>query len=98
MKSRYQSDNQHIPLPIEETKHLLTNYCFTCDLLVKAHPNNDSLKDMVEHLCWGDLEISKFFIEEIVESLKVKRTTVHEINNHFKIFSGILLLKDEMQE
>lgn len=49
---------------------------------------------MVEYLCWGDLETSKFFIEELLDSIKIRRAMVNEINNNFRVLSGILLLKD----
>ena len=51
---------------------------------------------MVEYLCWGDLENSRFFIEETIESIKIRRTSVNEIVNHFRVLGGILQMKDEL--
>ena len=63
---------------------------------MKAPGNNESLKNIIIHLCWGDLDASKFFIEEIVESIKNRRT-IHDLGNHFKFLPSILKLGDELQ-
>jgi 3-hydroxyacyl-CoA dehydrogenase len=67
-------------------------------LLTKPQTNNDSLRDIVLHLSWGDLDVSKFFIEEIIESMKVKRTMLDELENHFKLLASLLKLGDDFQE
>jgi hypothetical protein len=57
---------------------------------------NNSLDTIVLHLSWGDIENSKFFIEEIIESLKQKRTLVNDMDNHFRLLGSILRLNDEL--
>ena len=72
---------------------LLKSSCFTNDLLIKAFPNNDSLQRMVIHLCWGHLEVSEFFIEEIVGSIRNRRST-KDIQSHLKILRSLLTMND----
>jgi hypothetical protein len=60
--------------------------------------SNSSLKTILIHLSWGDIDNSKFFIEEILESLKQKRTIMNELDNHFKLLGSILKLNDDLQE
>lgn len=63
---------------------------------MKAPENNESLKNIIIHLCWGDLETSKFFIEELTDSIKNRRT-IHDLGNHFKFLPSILKLNDDFQ-
>lgn len=51
------------------------------------------------HISWGDIENSKFFIEEIVETSKQKRFQLVDVDNCLKILAEILKLNnDELQE
>lgn len=93
-KSIFQEPSHHIPIPQDEIRYFLNSNCFTCDLLLKISHNNDSLKDMVEYLCWGDIDISKFFIDELLDSIKIRRTMVSDLDNNFRLLGGVLLLKD----
>lgn len=73
--SKYQKDSQHIDFESHLGSFpLLTPSCFTNDLLIKANTINDSLMNIVKHLSWGDLETSQFFIEEIIMSVKGRRS------------------------
>jgi hypothetical protein len=72
---------------------LMTPSCFTNDLLINAYPNNDSLQRMIVHLCWGSLSISEFFITEIVNSIKSRRST-KDIQCHLQILRALLLMQD----
>ena len=62
--------------------------------MLKAPTNNDSLMNIVLHLCWGDIDTSKFFIEELVDSIKNRRST-QDLSNQLKILTSVLKLNDE---
>lgn len=52
---------------------------------------------IVEHLSWGDLENSRFFINEIIDYLKtIAFRNNDEVQNLLDYLSKILLLKDEL--
>lgn len=80
-ESVFQEEDQHIDLMLPElggsdyTKFpLMNSQCFTNDLLLKALPNNDSLMLMVVHVCWGDPETSIFFMNELVDLFRTRRS------------------------
>jgi hypothetical protein len=74
---------------------LFTPECFTNDLLVNAVPKNDSLMKIVIHLSWGDLNISTFFIQEIMSNIRNRRS-IKDITYQLKILSSLMSLSDDL--
>ena len=94
--SLIQNPQQHIELPEDEIKFLMTRFCFTVDLIDKQY--NDSVLAMVIHLCWGDYGNSLFFITELEFSSCVNRTSYSEYSKRLSILREIIRIKDDLQE
>ena len=50
---------------------------------------NESILNMIIHLSWGDLDNSKFFIEEIIQGIYSRRN-INDVGNHYKVLCGVL--------
>ena len=74
---------------------LFTPECFTNDLLVNAQPQNDSLLKMIVHLCWGDLNVSTFIINEIMSQIRNRRN-IKDLTYQLKILSNLMHLSDDI--
>lgn len=59
--------------------------------------SNDGFKQMLEHLSWGDIYNSKFFISEITEMIKTKKSNLSDLDNYLRILDKILRLEDSVQ-
>ncbi|CDW85633.1 ubiquitin carboxyl-terminal hydrolase family protein [Stylonychia lemnae] len=97
--SRFQNHQQHIPYPQEEAKYIFTNFFFNCRFLNKLSTINQGMVAIIEHLSWGDLDSSRFFINEITEYLRMVAFRANdEPQNLLEYLQKVLLLKDEFQE
>ena len=94
--SRFQSHEQHIPLPDEEARYIFTKHMFTCDLLNKQY--NDSVAEIVVHLSWGDLDNSRWFIEELMNTITISRTQLSQLEKPFKVLRQVLMIRDMYEE
>ena len=59
---------------------------------------NDSILTIVLHLCWGDYENSRFFLQELLFSVNIHKSNLNELNKRFRILKEILKLEDIYQE
>ena len=60
---------------------------------------NDSVLNMVLHLCDNDLDNSIFFINELLDSLFMHyEQEASEFEKWFRILGPILLIKDQYQQ
>lgn len=79
--------------------YLLSGYLFNCRLLNKQTTVNRGMAALVEHLSWGDMHASKFYINEILDYIKtIAFRTCDECPNLLEYLSKLLLIKDELQE
>jgi hypothetical protein len=88
--------DQQIGLPFDEIKFLLNRLCFTIEIINKQY--NNSITEILLHLCWGDVENSRFFLKELIFSLSMRTNASQNQRDILKNISAILQLHDSFEE
>ena len=94
--SLIQNSAFHFDLPYDEIKFIMTKLWFSVELINKQY--NESILTIVLHLCWGDYENSKFFLQELLFSINIHKSNLNELNKRFRILKEIIKLEDIYQE
>lgn len=74
----------------------MTKLCFTLELLNRQY--NDAILLIFLHLCWNDIENTKFFMEELMFSANIQKNNMNDLTKRLKMLRAILQLKDNLQE
>jgi len=84
-----------LELPYDEVKFLNNRLCFTVELLNKQY--NNSITETLLHLCWGDIDNSKFFLGELTFSLGMRTGWSQNQKDILKNIRAILLMSDGLE-
>jgi len=86
--SIFEEEDKRITLPDEHLAEFFTSECQQ-EILSKSHlcreTQNQALEEVIVHLCWGDIQASRFFLQELIDHVRSRRAYIHTLSFHLQL-------------
>ena len=88
--SEFQDESQNLSLPVNEIHFLFQKQCFAGLILkcadAQAEEATNAMTEIIQHLSWNDRNVSQFFINELVDFIRLKQTVVQTATTNIVSF------------